>query len=212
MDKRLTDKETMKLKMHIKNLIKKDDPDWFKAFIIIAQLSNHYRTGYIKRNVHDHLCESISEHIYSMVMILIMNFKLKTEYLNPAILMILIHEIGEVFGGDITPFCGVSVEEKYQIEKRSIVQLFHEIGLDRKTRHKLFYIWHEFEENETPVSKLANMLDRFQFVAQVKLYSRIGFRFGDEIKDNVLTPKGYETIDDYYDDINRVIDEYGMRA
>lgn len=34
--------------------------------------------------------------------------------------MALVHDIGEAIAGDITPFCGITVEKKYQLEEEVI--------------------------------------------------------------------------------------------
>lgn len=76
------------------------------------------RTGWVLRDVND--CESISGHMYRMSML---TFLLDgSEGLNQIRCMelALVHDLAESLVGDITPFCGVSKEEKRAMEFKAM--------------------------------------------------------------------------------------------
>lgn len=88
----------------------------FPIFLIYLQHTK--RTGWVLRDVND--CESISGHMYRMSM---MTFLLDgTEGLNQIRCMelALVHDLAESLVGDITPFCGVSKDDKRALEFKAM--------------------------------------------------------------------------------------------
>ncbi|XP_012553583.1 5'-deoxynucleotidase HDDC2 isoform X2 [Hydra vulgaris] len=130
-------------------------------FILVGQLKTNKRTGWIKNNVPNP--ESISDHMYRMaIMAMLLNDN------NISILrcikMALVHDLAECIVGDITPFCGISPEEKYIKEK---------VGDD------IMELWQEYSAQVTGEAKAVKDLDRFEMILQAFEYERALNRNGE---------------------------------
>lgn len=74
--------------------------------------------------------------------------------------LILIHDIVEIYAGDVPAFSNYDKEAKLKAELESAEKIF---GLLPKEQGKEFMkLWLEFENMESKESKLANTFDRFQ--------------------------------------------------
>lgn len=96
------------------------------------------RTGWVLRDVTD--CESISGHMYRMS---ILTFLLDgSEGLNQIRCMelALVHDLAESLVGDITPFCGVSKEEKKIMELKAMEDICKLIEPRGKRMMELFEV------------------------------------------------------------------------
>lgn len=98
-----------------------------EVYYQINHLKQLYRRGWLRKNrVSEARCESVADHCFGMMIlaILIMDrFALGLDFPKVA-RMIVLHELGEVYGGDITPVDGISDEEKYRIEQESARRIF----------------------------------------------------------------------------------------
>ncbi|MBL8966697.1 MAG: HD domain-containing protein, partial [Spirochaetaceae bacterium] len=84
--------------------------------------------------------------------------------------MALVHELCEVFAGDITPADGVSPEKKARLERESLARVLG--GL--KEAEELFSLWEEFEAGKSPEARLIKQLDRLEMGIQAALYRAEG--------------------------------------
>lgn len=74
--------------------------------------------------------------------------------------LILIHDIVEIYAGDVPAFSNFNKEEKWQQELDSAERIY---GMLPEEQGKDFMkLWLEFENMETKESKFANTFDRFQ--------------------------------------------------
>ncbi|XP_037960561.1 uncharacterized protein LOC119689737 [Teleopsis dalmanni] len=134
---------------------------------LIGNLKHTKRTGWVLRDVND--CESISGHMYRMSM---MTFLLDgSEGLNQIRCMelALVHDLAESLVGDITPFCGVSKEEKRALEFKAMADICKLIEPRGKRIMELF---EEYEQGESPESKFVKDLDRLDMVMQAFEYEK----------------------------------------
>lgn len=95
-----------------------------RFYLLATQLKYKIRSGWDGKhwNVSKERVESIAEHVYGTCILAI---SLDSEFechidLNKVIKMLVIHELGEVVIGDITPFDNVSKEEKLRIEHEAV--------------------------------------------------------------------------------------------
>ena len=81
---------------------------------IVGQLKNVKRTGWVNSGVN--LPESVADHMYRMSM---MSFLITDQAVNRdrLIKICLVHDLAESLVGDITPYEGVSKEEKRRLEE-----------------------------------------------------------------------------------------------
>ncbi|RZF36915.1 hypothetical protein LSTR_LSTR004603 [Laodelphax striatellus] len=93
---------------------------------LLGTLKHVERTGWVKMNVAKP--ETISGHMYrmaSMCFLLDDNSNLNR---NKRIESCLVHDMAECIVGDITPFCGVPVEEKHRQEVEAMEKLSEMAG------------------------------------------------------------------------------------
>ncbi|EDW57925.1 uncharacterized protein [Drosophila virilis] len=134
---------------------------------LIGNLKHTKRTGWVLRDVND--CESISGHMYRMSML---TFLLDgSEGLNQIRCMelALVHDLAESLVGDITPFCGVSKEEKRAMEFKAMEDICKLIEPRGKRIMELF---EEYEHAQSAESKFVKDLDRLDMVMQAFEYEK----------------------------------------
>uniref|UniRef100_T1PDD0 5'-deoxynucleotidase HDDC2 n=1 Tax=Musca domestica TaxID=7370 RepID=T1PDD0_MUSDO len=134
---------------------------------LIGNLKHTKRTGWVLRDVND--CESISGHMYRMS---ILTFLLDgTEGLNQIRCMelALVHDLAESLVGDITPFCGISKEEKKAMELKAMEDICKLIEPRGKRMMELF---EEYEQGESAESRFVKDLDRLDMVMQAFEYEK----------------------------------------
>ena len=80
----------------------------------------------------------------------------------------LIHEIGEIYAGDITPDDNITDAEKYELEIRSVKKVF------RKLKHGDEYIklWKEFENTENKEASYVKQIDKLEMAFQAHFYEK----------------------------------------
>lgn len=134
---------------------------------LIGNLKHTKRTGWVLRDVND--CESISGHMYRMSML---TFLLDgSEGLNQIRCMelALVHDLAESLVGDITPFCGVSKDEKRTMEFKAMEDICKLIEPRGKRIMELF---EEYENAQSPESRFVKDLDRLDMVMQAFEYEK----------------------------------------
>jgi len=166
----------------------------------IFKLKNLLRRGWLIRNACEKVgrYESDAEHCFSMA-ILAMEIMHK-EQLNldqaKVLKMILVHELGEIEAGDITPHDNVPAEVKYQKELNCITNIAF-----KSCMGEILHLWLEFEENITPEAQFVKKIDKLDAVMQSKVYSNINENddiFNEFYNNSKDLFKGYEKY--IYDD------------
>ena len=98
-----------------------------EIYFQIMHLKQLYRRGWLrKERVSKMHCESVADHCFGMFILawLIMDKLLLELDTLKVFKMIIGHEFGEVYGGDMTPVDGISEDEKYRIEHASVLKIF----------------------------------------------------------------------------------------
>ena len=138
-----------------------------KYYVLCNKLKNTIRTGWKDWHVNKERIESVAEHIYGVQMLAI---AMKSEYkykidLEKVILMLAVHELGEITIGDLTPF-QITKDNKIKIEHKAVHDILKDL-LDGEIIEKLFL---EFDERKTPEAKFAYQCDKLECDLQAKLY------------------------------------------
>ncbi len=152
--------------------------DKFKSairfYLAATQLKYKIRSGWDHTHwgITKERIESIAEHVYGTCILAI---SIASEFncdidLNKVLKMLVIHELGEVIIGDITPFDNVSKEEKMRIEHEAIVKV---IG-DLATKDELISLLFEFDERKTKEAIFAYHCDKLEADIQSKVYQDMG--------------------------------------
>ncbi|KAL6074103.1 HD domain-containing protein 2 [Balamuthia mandrillaris] len=139
---------------------------------ICGALKTTKRTGWVNSEVH--LPESISDHMYRMAVIsfLFGNEKGSASGLNKEkmIKMALVHDIAEAIVGDITPFDGISKEEKARAEDEAMQAICSKIN--GPVGEEMYSLFLEYEQSSTPEAKVMHDIDKFEMYLQAFEYER----------------------------------------
>ncbi|MBW9212272.1 MULTISPECIES: HD family hydrolase [Terrabacteria group] len=130
-----------------------------QAMDISIRLKDRTRHCYTQEGRH----ESVAEHCWMLTM---MAFLLKEEYpdvdMNKVIEMCIIHDLGEIFTGDIPSF--VKKEKDTTKEKELLLEWLDQLSLPTQERMKSLYI--EMEEQKSMEAKIYKALDKMEAVFQ----------------------------------------------
>lgn len=147
-----------------------------KFYLLATKLKYKIRAGWDKNgwNVLAERIESIAEHVYGVCILAISidsEFDMNID-IEKVIKMLVLHEIGETIIGDITPFDGVSVEDKNNIEHKAWKKLLD--GLIKG--EELYNLLMEFDQRKTSDAKFAYLCDKLEADIQSKVYEDMGYQ------------------------------------
>ena len=138
-----------------------------KYYVLCNKLKDIVRTGWKDWNVKRYRIESIAEHIFGVQMLAI---AINSEYhydidLEKVILMLAVHELEEIYIGDLTIF-QITKEEKEKIGHDAIAKVLANL-LDKE---KITNLILEFDERKTKEAIFAYQCDKLECDIQCKLY------------------------------------------
>jgi putative hydrolase of HD superfamily len=136
----------------------------------ISSLKQLYRRGWLRNGITQDKCESVADHIFVVTMLVMIFSDIYHPDLDQVKLlrMALIHDIGEIFAGDITPEDPVSKEKKHKLEKASITRIFTPLHLESE----YLRIWEEYERGDSPEASLVRQIDKLEMVIQASIYEK----------------------------------------
>ncbi|CAD6193213.1 unnamed protein product [Caenorhabditis auriculariae] len=135
---------------------------------VCDNLKHLKRTGWVKRGVPEP--ETVACHMYRMA-ILAMALEGEIENLDVirALKMSLVHDIGESIVGDITPHCGISQEDKFNLENEAMKRIASYVP---NVGDEWMQLWNEYEEATSLTATVVKHLDKFDMVAQAWSYEQ----------------------------------------
>jgi len=132
----------------------------------MGRLKHLPRTGWVMRDVPN--CETVAGHMYRMAMLTFLLEDTEGVDVKRCLMMCLVHDMAESIVGDITPHCGVPVEEKHCLEEQAMEKLVKLVPeLAAKDLKELFT---EYESQTTKNATLVKDLDRFDMICQAYEY------------------------------------------
>jgi len=134
----------------------------------INHLKQLYRQGWL-RYISKEKCESVADHVFGVAILAVLindYYELGLDVLK-IVIMALFHEMGEIKNGDITPFDGITKEEKHLLEKKGIMEMFK----NYLEAEKYISIWKEFEIRKTKEAKFVFQVEKFEMAIQAKIYA-----------------------------------------
>lgn len=145
-----------------------------RFYVLASKLEYKIRTGWDDNhwNISGERRESVAEHVYSTCILAIAlesEFNLKLN-LEKVIMMLVLHELGEVIIGDITPFDNISREEKIKKEFEAIKTILG--GLQKGEEY--YNLLLEFDEKKTKEAIFAYFCDKMDADLQSKIYQDMG--------------------------------------
>ncbi len=145
-----------------------------KFYLLATKLKEKIRTGWGDDywNINKERRESIAEHIYgTCILAIAMDSEFETNLdIEKVVMMLVLHELGEVKIGDITPFDNVSREEKARIEHEAI----RDILGDLVKKDEYYNLLLEFDERKTKEAIFAYYCDKMDADLQAKIYQDMG--------------------------------------
>ena len=148
--------------------------DAMRFYLLATQLKYKIRSGWNEThwNVSKERLESIAEHVYgTCILALSIDSEFKTNLdINKVVKMLVIHELGEVVIGDITPFDNITPEEKMEKEHEAIKEV---IG-DLIKKDEFYSLLLEFDDKKTKEAIFAHHCDKLEADIQAKVYQDMG--------------------------------------
>lgn len=147
--------------------------------------------------------ESTAEHSWRLALmaaVFLEEFSQLDKY--KVILMALIHDMGEIYTGDISANSVFSSKEKEEAERRDIQEVFRMLP----DRHRDFYIslWEEYESGVTPEARFVKAFDKGETILQhIQGKNPEGFDY----KFNLYYGKKYFQGDEKLEEIREFLDE-----
>ena len=160
-----------------------------RPYLRVLGLKRLYRQGWLKRGVPELVCESVADHSFGTAMLaLLVAGRPPFSDADPrkACLMAVVHELGEVYAGDITPVDGVSKEDKHTLERESLER----VVAGAPGARELVALWEEFEKGKSPEARLVKRLDRLEMGIQAAVYRADGFPRMEEFLDSARRAVG----------------------
>ena len=136
-------------------------------YVLCNKLKDVIRTGWKDWKVKRDRIESVAEHIFGVQMLAIGMY---SEYqynidLSKVIFMLAVHELEEIYIGDLTLF-QISKEEKEKLGHEAIIKVLGDL-LDKEQIINLIL---EFDERKTPEALFAYQCDKLECDLQSKIY------------------------------------------
>ena len=143
-----------------------------ELFIAISHLKQLYRQGWLKKGISPDQCESVAEHSFGVgvLAMLIADMYFPSLDKEKLLRMALIHDLAEVYSGDITPEENINTQEKYRVEKESLPYLFRHFYPDAQL---YLEIWDEYESGQTKEAILIRQIDKLEMAFQALTYEMI---------------------------------------
>ena len=176
-------------------ITKNDNPFQFLAgknlnpIIEIYFQTNHLkhllRQGWLARGIPEDKCESVGDHSFAVALFAMMIAKKYFPELDmmKLIKMSLVHELGEIDGGDITPHDGIDKKEKYAIEEKGIRKMFANFP----EGEEYLELWLEFEENRSAEAKFVKQIDKLEMAMQAAVYAK---QYGKNLDEFIASARG----------------------
>ncbi len=144
-----------------------------EAYFELDHLKQLYRQGWLRRGIPPERCESVADHVFSMA---VLAWWLVDAYFprldrDKILRMTLVHELGEIYTGDLVPGDAVPLEEKHRREREGFWQV---VG---KLPNGAEYLaqWEEFEAGVTAEARFVRQVDRLEMALQAAVYRQQGF-------------------------------------
>lgn len=154
----------------IEFLVGKNMDPIIEIYFQINHLKHLLRQGWLMRGISENKCESVGDHSFAVALLGMLIAKKYFPELDTAkiIKMSLVHELGEVDSGDLTPFDKASKKERYAKEKAGIEKIFSRFPEGKE----YLDLWEEFEENNSVEAKFVKQIDKLEMAMQAAVYAK----------------------------------------
>jgi len=141
-----------------------------ELYFASCHLKQLFRQGWLRAGVPEARCESVAEHSFAVALLALLVAEERFPDLDAArvVKLALIHDLAEVFAGDITLHDGVGKDEKERRERESMTRLF--AGVPGGERYVA--LWEEYEAQGSREAALVRQMDRLEMALQGCVYER----------------------------------------
>ena len=147
-----------------------------RFYLLATQLKYKLRSGWGDRywNVSAERRESIAEHIYgTCILAITIDSEFETNVgLEKVVMMLVLHELGEVMIGDITPFDNIPRAEKIEREHAAVQKVLGNL----QKAEEYYDLLVEFDERKTKEAVFAHLCDKLEADLQAKVYQDMGYQ------------------------------------
>lgn len=134
----------------------------------IGRLKELTRSGWLREGVSRP--ESVADHSFRTALLALSLGPELGVNVEKLVKMLLVHDLGESDPrvGDITPFDGVSLDEKHRLESTAMEQLCSKLpnGVE------MLALWRDYEAGQSAEAMVAKQLDTFEMVLQAFEYEK----------------------------------------
>ena len=154
----------------------------FRFYYLNFKLKNKIRSGWDNKhwNINSNRIERISEHIIGTMALAIVidsefNYNEELDFIrnvdiNRVLRVLAMHEIGETLIGDITPFDGITPEEKEEMEHKAMIDALGNLS----KKDELLDMLLEFDKHSSNESVFEYFCDKIEADLQSKFYQDSG--------------------------------------
>lgn len=143
-----------------------------EAYFELNQLKVLYRQGWLRRGIPPERCESVAEHVFGMAMLAWWIAGAYFPLLDPnkILRMVLAHELGEIYTGDLVPGDQVPAEAKHRLEREGLLRVVGKLP----SGAEILALWEEYEAVLTPEARFVKQVDRLEMAFQAAIYEKQG--------------------------------------
>jgi putative hydrolases of HD superfamily len=173
------------------------------AYFELDQLKQLYRQGWLRRGIPPEQCESVAEHVFAMAMLAWWLVDAHYPDLNreKILRMVLVHELGEIYAGDITPGDQMDRAEKLRQERAGLIQVTGKLPGGAE----YLALWEEFEAGETREARFVRQIDRLEMAFQAAVYRRLGYPSMDEFFASAEAAVELPELKEILSELNRIV-------
>jgi len=173
-----------------KNPKEEFENNFFKLSKLVGKAKKIKRVGWQKKAEISN-GETIAEHMYRLAVLSMIISDLRHLDTEKILRMSLLHDLGEVIIGDLTPDEKIEagILDSLRSEENGLKQVFNEIP--KKLRDYYINLWKEINLQETDEARLMKSLDKFEMAIQALEYIDEGYNetkldhFIDSAKDDL---------------------------
>ncbi|MFH1455503.1 MAG: HD domain-containing protein [archaeon] len=191
-----------KYEVHTSDLVNENASPIVRFYFEFAQLKNLLRQGYVRRTVPKEQGESVADHTFGVALL---GYVIANEYrfdldAGKVIQLSLIHEMGEIYGGDMIPADNISSEEKFKIEFAGVQRVFKNFPNGKK----YVQLWLEFERGQSPEACFVKKMDKLEMGLQGLLYTELGYQGLDDLMESAQKAvQGHSELENIMEEILR---------
>ncbi|OBA23329.1 hypothetical protein METBIDRAFT_29829 [Metschnikowia bicuspidata var. bicuspidata NRRL YB-4993] len=175
------------------------------AFVqIVRLLKTQPRTGWIDKKIPQINAESISDHMYRMLIIAMALPRLKVD-VDKCVKIALVHDIAEALVGDITPAENMPKQEKHRRELAAIEYMANLVSTyNSEFATEMTELWWDYEEIRCLEARYVKDIDKYEMIQQAWDYEQ-DFGLSRDLSEFYLARSGIvtEEIGDLCDEVIR---------